>query len=248
MKLSPISIFVIGLSLAVIAAMVTLTNFLPNVEEAKYQNELANRYIEQAGKQKQANDKVKKAEQDVQKMELEWQKIVAVKTPPNNVGSGGINLAVNRWQLTNDSVKFRNSVQNAVNAQLRRGGVRVVNGPRIPSPPGNAAQIVEYYNYPAIRFPVLVFNLGAVTVTGSYAQIMSHVRAWSSMPNYLAVADGLQLSGTTPTMTGTYNLTLVAYIRGTEVAPTVPESTGAGGGQAPGGNAPSPTGPKPGGR
>ncbi len=119
MKLSPISIFVIGLSLAVIAAMVTLTNFLPNVEEAKYRNELANKYIFEAGKQKQTNDKVKKAEQDVEKMELEWQKIVAVKTPPNNVGTGGINLAVNRWQLTNDSVKFRNSIQQSVNRQLK---------------------------------------------------------------------------------------------------------------------------------
>jgi hypothetical protein len=66
------------------------------------------------------------------------------------------------------------------------------------------------------------------------------------MPNYLAVADGLQLSGTTPTMTGTYNLTLVAYIRGTEVAPTVPESTGAvQGGQGPAANTPSPGGPGP---
>ena len=247
MKLSPISIFVIGLSLAVIAAMVTLTNFLPNVEEAKYRNELANKYIFEAGKQKQTNDKVKKAEQDVEKMELEWQKIVAVKTPPNNVGTGGINLAVNRWQLTNDSVKFRNSIQQSVNRQLKAGGVTVVNGPRIPGPPGNASQIVEYYNYPAIRFPVLVFNLGAVTVTGTYAQIMSHVRAWTGMPNYLAVADGLQLSGTTPTMTGTYNLSVVAYIRGTEVAPTVPEATGTGGGTAPGGNVPNPGGPRPGG-
>jgi hypothetical protein len=50
------------------------------------------------------------------------------------------------------------------------------------------------------------------------------------MPNYLAVADGLQITGTTPTMTGRYNLTVVAYIRGDKIAPPVPE-----GGAAPGG-------------
>ena len=56
------------------------------------------------------------------------------------------------------------------------------------------------------------------------------------MPNYLAVADGLQITGTTPTMTGRYNLSIVAYIRGDKIAPPVPE------GGASGGGAPAPRG------
>ncbi|MBS1723521.1 MAG: hypothetical protein JSS66_11270 [Armatimonadetes bacterium] len=224
MKLSPLTIFVVGISVVFAAVMVTLSIFLPNVEEAKYKNEEANKLIIEANKQQQANDKVKKAIADVQKMAEDWQKVVAVKTPR------GINLHANRWQLTNDSVAFRNQIQRALNAQLKHGGVTVVNGPRIPDPPANAAQIVEYYNYPAIRFPVLIFDLGQVTVRGTYSQITENMRGWTNMPNYLAVADGLQLTGTTPTMTGTYNLTLVAYIRSDLIAPPVPEGGSGGGG------------------
>lgn len=240
MKLSPLTIFIIGLSVVIAAAGVSLSIFMPNIEEAKYQNELANSLIREANKQAQANKKVEQAVADVTKMAEDWQKVVAVKTPPASLPEG-INLAVNRWQLTNDSVQFRNSMQRAVNRQLKKGGVTVVAAPSIPPPPTSATQIVEYYNYPAIKFPVLAFDLGTITVRGSYSQIMENVRAWKNMPNYLAVADGLQITGTTPTMTGTYNLSIVAYIRGDKVAPPVPEGGSAnpasgGGGPANGGN------------
>ena len=239
MKLSPLAIYVVGICIVFAAVMVSLSIFLPNIEEAKNFNTRANEYIEQAEKQPLANKKVEQAIADVTKMGEDWQKVVAVKTPPSSLPNG-INLAVNRWQLTNDSVQFRNSMQRAVNSQLKRGGVRVIAGPAIPSPPGNASQIIEYYNYPSIKFPVLIFDLGQVTVQGSYSQIMQNVQSWSNMPNYLAVADGLQLSGTTPTMTGRYNVTMVAYIRGDKIAGPVPE-TGSAGGTGAGGNAP-PTG------
>lgn len=225
MKLSPLTIYVVGICIVFAAAMVSLSIFLPNISEAKNYNEHANAYIREANKQAQAKRKVEHAVAAVTKMGEEWQQIVAVKTPPNHLPNG-INLAVNRWQLTVDSVQFRNSIQRAVNAQMKRGGVTVVAGPTIPAPPATAAQIVEYYNYPAIRFPVLIFDLGQVTVRGSMSQIMQNVRSWTTMPNYLAVADGLQLTGTTPNLTGRYNLTVVAYIRGDKISPAVPEGTG----------------------
>lgn len=230
MKLSPLTIYVVGICIVFAAVMVSLSIFLPNIAEAKNYNERANAYIQEANKRSLAKRKVENAVKEVTRMGEDWQKIVAVKTPPNYLPNG-INLAVNRWQLTVDSAKFRNSIQRAVNAQLRKGGVTVLNGPTIPPPPTTAGQIVEYYNYPAIRFPVLIFDLGQVAVTGSMSQIMQNVKSWSYMPNYLAVADGLQLTGTAPTLTGRYNVTLVAYIRGDKIAPTVPE----GGGGGPGG-------------
>lgn len=229
MKLSPLTIYVVGLCIIFAAAMVSLSIFLPNIAEAKNYNEHANAYIQEANKQAQAKKKVEHAVAAVTKMGQDWQQIVAVKTPPNHLPNG-INLAVNRWQLTVDSAQFRNSIQRAVNAQLKRGGVTVVAGPTIPVPPANAGQIVEYYNYPAIRFPVLIFDLGQITVRGSMSQIMQNMQSWTTMPNYLAVADGLQLTGTAPTLTGRYNLTIVAYIRGDKIAPAVPEGTSAGGG------------------
>lgn len=242
MKLSPLTLYVIGFFVVFAAAMVSLSMFLPNIEEAKNYNEHANLYIDEAMKQPQANKKVELAIAEVNKMGAEWQQVVAVKTPPNHLPNG-INLNVNRWQLTNDSVIFRNSMQRAVNAQMKRGGVKVITGPSIPPPPNTAGKIVEYYNYPAIKFPVLIFDLGQVTVQGSTSQIMQNMRAWSNMPNYLAVADGLQLSGTSPTMTGRYNVTIVAYIRGDKISGPVPEggttTTGQGGGGGPANNAPA---------
>ena len=77
---------------------------------------------------------------------------------------------------------------------------------------------------------------GGVVVQGTYAQIAANVRGWSRMRKYLAVASGLALSGTSPNLTGTYNLTIVGYIRGDKVYPAVPEGAaagGAGGGAAP---------------
>jgi len=56
----------------------------------------------------------------------------------------------------------------------------------------------------------------------------------------LAVADGLNLTGTAPILTGTYNLSVVGYIRSNIVYPGVKEGApttmpaGGGGGGAPG--------------
>ena len=171
MKFTPLTILIIGVSIVIMVAGVCLSQFMPNMEEARYQNELATKLYTEANKQQQANNKVKKSIEDVNAMAADWQKIVAVKTPPASLASGGINLAVNRWQLTNDSTIFRNNIQRAVNRQLKRGGVTVISGPSIPAPPSTAGQIVEYYNYPAIRFPVLAFDLGTITVRGTLSQI-----------------------------------------------------------------------------
>ncbi len=247
MKLSPLTIVIIGLSVLVMALGIGLSQFVPNMEEAKMQREYAEKLLAEANKQKQANDRVKKAIAKVNEIAADWQQVVAVKTPPQDVNQGGINLAVNRLQLTVDSVKFRNNVQRALNAQLRKGGVTVVTGPRIPDPPTSPLEIVEaYYNYPAIRFPVVVFDLGQVTVQGTFDQILEHVRSWSQMPNYLAVTDGLALTGTAPLLTGTYNLSIVGYVRGDKIGPVTQEAGGTGaapaggppGGGPPGGGAP----------
>jgi hypothetical protein len=235
MKLSPWTIVILGLSIAIMATGIGLSRFLPNMEEAEMQREYGDQLIREASKQRAANQRVEKAIAKVNAMASQWQTVVARKTPPQDVRQGGINLAVNRWQLVHDAVDFRNSVQRAVNAQMRRGGVTVVQGPTIPDPPASASQVVEgYFNYPAIKFPVVIFDLGRVTVRGTYAQVLENVRSWSTMPNYLAVADGLTLSGTSPEITGSYAVTLVAFIRGDKVSPPVPEGSVTLGGPAEG--------------
>jgi hypothetical protein len=244
MKLSPLTIFIIALSLSIaVLSYAFIKEWMPNQTEAGYQREYAEKLIAEANKMKQAEKRVEKAIQVVQETAKKWQDVVAVKTPPRGLANGGIDLGVNRWQLTVDARRFRDSMQRALNAQLRRGGVTVVSGPQIPFPSESATNIVEtYFNYPAIAFPVVMFDLGAITVQGNWRQIEQHVRSWSTMPNYMAVTDGLRLEGTSPALTATYNLSLVGFIREDRVFPPVPEGAPGPGGAVGGGAGPAPRG------
>jgi hypothetical protein len=228
LKLSALTILILGIAVFIVALGVGLRSFVPDMQETEMVRKNVEDLKTEANKQAAANRRVEKAVAAVNQMAREWQGVVAAKTPPSDVGSGGINISVQRWQLVADSFAFRNNIQRAVNAQVKKGGVTVIQSPFVPQPTTNAAQIVEsYYNYPAIRFPVAIFDLGQVTVRGTYSQITENVRAWKNMPRYLAVASGLQVTGTSPRLVGTYNVTLVAYIRGDKVAAPVPEVGGA---------------------
>lgn len=244
MKLSPWTIIAIGFSVFLVAISFALfQHWLPNMADKSYHDTFRQQLETEINKRPLAQKRVDDAKAKVEQMSEQWMAVVNEKTPSNNVGSGGVNVGVNSWQLVVDSRKFRNNMQRAFNAQVRRGGVTVVNGPAIPEPTMEAPAILSsYYNYPAIGFPVVMVDFGAVTVRGTYAQIVENVRSWSSMPNYLAVADGLQFTGTSPDLTATYNLSMVAFIRGSEVFPAVPEGAAPAGG-APGG-APGGGGPR----
>jgi hypothetical protein len=242
MKLSGLTIFLIGLSVALIAISYAFFHkWQPNMTEKQSYVTLAEQLQNEINKRPMAQKRVDDAKAMVEERAAKWRETVASRTPSTSLASGGIDLSVNAWQLTVDAPKFRNSIQRAVNAQVKRGGVRVISGPEVPDPEESASSVLaSYFNYPAIKFPVVIFDLGTVTVQGTYEQILTNVRSWTNMPKYLAVADGLQLSGTAPTLTGTYNLTIVGYIRGTEIFPPVPEGAagaapGGGGGAPPGG-------------
>lgn len=243
MKLSPLTIILLGVSVSLIALGLGLFGFgdglhgfLINRTETQYWNEHRDQLQAEANKMNAAKKRVEDARALVQAEAETWQDIVAAKTPPANLDEGGINLDVDAWDLTVQARRFRNNVQRAVNRQVKVGGVTVVQGPFVDFPGEDARTIVaNYFNYPALQFPVCVWDFGTVTVQGTFEQILTNMEAWSDMPNYLAVADGLQITGTSPRLTGTYNLTMVAFIRGTKVFPKVPDGVAAPAGGAPGG-------------
>jgi len=202
-------------------------HWMPNQTETKYYQDYATALEEEGNKLPQAEKRLDKAKELVETKAQEWRAVVATKTPLPDVNQRGVNIGVQGWQLVVDSKKFRDNIQRAVNAQLVKGGVKVVGaGPQVPQTTDDALAIMnDFYHYPSIAFPVVILNLGTVTVQGTYEQIMANVRSWKNMPRYLAVADGLQLTGTAPILTGTYSLVVVGYIRGNKVFPAVPQGS-----------------------
>lgn len=209
----------------------------PNQETVKNKVSVYNAYVAEVNKVGSAVKKKEAAVKTIQVAQASWLPYVETKTPLQSVGAGGINLNVNQYQLLLDTKKFRDSIQTALNTQLKRGGVKVMSGPRIPGVTDQDAPnsiLASYYNYPSAPFPVVIYDLGQVTVQGTYEQILENVRSWSSMPRYLAVAHNLALSGTAPRLTGTYDLSLVGYIRYDGIYGPVPDS-GAAAAATPGG-------------
>jgi len=249
MKLGRFAIMMIGILFCVgFLSWGIFYNMIPNNAEVKLLQKAKDDNNEQASLMPGAKKRVEQAKQMVTAKGKAWSAYVATRTPPTNLRDGGIDLSVNAWQLAVDTPKFRDSIQRAVNAQVKKGGVKVVNAPMVPvvdsTQPANEV-LSSFYNYPAIKFPVVIFDFGTITVQGTYKQITDNVRAYKSMPHYLAVADGLRIDGTSPNLTGTYNLSIVGFIRSKTIPPAVNEgaaaaSTGLGGGGMGGG---SPFGP-----
>lgn len=242
MKIGPIPILSIGFAIFLIAASLGYFHmWVPNIATGNNFHKAADEWETEANKLKQAANRRIEAQKLVQERADAWQKVVAVKTPPAG-GPNGINLGVNAYQLTVDSIPYRNAVQQAVNRQVKVGGVReVIGGQAIPMPTQDASSIVSaYYNYPAIPFPVVIYDLGTITVRGTWAQVKRNVEAWSEMPNYLAVASNLSYSGTNDDLLATYNVTIVGYLRGDKLYPGIPAgsvpSGGGGGGTGASGN------------
>jgi len=129
---------------------------MPNMKEVGMLNENKALNDAEAAKMPQAKKRVALAMKMVDEKAAEWQKIVATRTPPTDLAHGGIDLSVNPWQLSIDTPKYRNSIQRAVNEQLKKGGVKVLSSPLVqridPNLPVNEI-LSTFYNFPALKFP-----------------------------------------------------------------------------------------------
>jgi len=250
MKLSPFTFILFGICICLVCLTFGYVTWKPNMDETNARNNNRTLAESEYAKEGAAKKRVANTKKLIEAASQRWRGIAQTKTPSSSLATGGVDISRNGAQLMVDSRTFRDSTQIAVNKQLRIGGVRLLgDGPRIPDPGQSAATILaDYYNYPAIPFPVVIFDLGTISVTGTYEQIMANVRAWKDMPNYLAVADGLRIEGTSPHMTGTYAVSIVGYVHGTKLFSPLPEvpgsgaTGGAGAGLGPGGPGGPPNG------
>jgi hypothetical protein len=240
MKISAYSIILLGLAIGlVVLSYGWFQHWIPNKTEAVYQREYVQQLKDQIALSPKAEKRLHDAEVERDKKAAAWQKFVAVDTPPSTLPNG-INLSVDPWKLMMDARVYRNSAQRQLNAQLRIGGVKVIAGPEIPWPaPTDSNLLATYFNESEFSYPIVIWELGPVRVQGTYKQICDNVRAWSRMKGYLAVVDGLQISGTSGTsgpLDGTYNLVMVGFLKGktffgnvNEGAAPASRTTGAGG-------------------
>ncbi len=231
MKLSPLPIYMIGVSIALIAASYGFFHqWTPNDTEASRFNATSEELQAVIDQRPQAQRRVDTAKSMVEAEAAKWRAIVALRTPATSRAERGVDIGVNPYQLIADTQGYRNDIQRAINAQVRAGGVVVVQGPYVPGPdttsPVNEV-LRTFYNYPPFAFPVVILDLGQVTVRGTYDQIKANYKAYSKMPRYLAIADGLRLEGTGATLTGTYNLSVIGFIRGKKIAPPIGDAAGA---------------------
>lgn len=230
MKLAPAAFVAIGFALAVVAiAYAYFYYYEPKMATAASFNEVSDQLDAVIAQAPNAQKRVEEANAKVQEAVDRWNAIAIRKTPPADWKQAGVDLNINAWQVTNMSIPYRNMLQKAINQQVKAGGVKVINGPLVPNFSRNAAEILRLdYNYPVLPFPVVFVGPSEVVVRGTYNQIMANVRAWNSMPNYLAMATNLRITGTSPELTGRYVVMIVGYVRGQEIFPPVPQGSPAG--------------------
>lgn len=82
----------------------------------------------------------------------------------------------------------------------------------------------------AVNQKVFEYNLGNVTVVGTFRNILNHVSRWNKFDR-LVLADGLTLSGNSPNLAGTYNIRCFIMTQGTDTPGTpIPAAAGGTGG------------------
>lgn len=213
-KLSSLTFIVVGvLLMATIFAYFWFMRINPaNIEAGYYeeQNRQLQEIISDASK-KAATERVRQALTKVRDAEMNWKATVQKRTP----SSGQMNLVPNRWQLTVNARRWHAVVERDLNSWFSKTGVRLVEPAllQVPFPTDLPNDLVRFYfNYPAFPFPIAIWDLGTVTVEGSYDAIMNHVRSWSRIPNYIVSVRGLSVTGTGNRLRATYGLTAVVYI------------------------------------
>ena len=213
-KLSPLTIVIVGVAfMAMIFLGFWFLKINPERQEIHYFSDKSSELdgIISESSKKAAVERVREARQKVRDAEVAWKQVTSWRTP----SAGTINMTPNRWQLVVNTRRWHSKAEADLNRWARRGGVTLVTPARllVPYPTDQPNDLVQYYfNYPALPFPVAIWDMGTVTVQGTWDQIMTNVRGWSQIPGYIASVRGLSLSGTGSRLTGTYGLTVVVYV------------------------------------
>lgn len=224
-KITPAQIWIIGAVLIVIAAVTIYFALIKPTNEAI---QAAADRISAAqtiiDKQPQALKDQEKAKQEVAEAKAKWsiydreymytrynghvQPIVDIS-----------NLLTGMRELWYEQIKvLQPKVQNFLLADKT---VQVVSSSlKVAAPPSDPNSIAR---------KAFVFDLGSVTVVGSFNDVLNNAERWNKFDRLMLV-DGLSLQGNSPKLAGTYTLRCIELTHGEKPAETIPQASGNQGG------------------
>jgi hypothetical protein len=161
----------------------------------------------------QAEEDLRKAKQEVAQAEAKWRRYERQYMPDINL-SDLIRAMQQRWN--EQSLVLGPKVVRFARADRR---VRIATmGVSVPAPPADPNAVnQQFFSLP----------LGAISVVGTFRNVLSHVERWNNFDR-LVLVDGLTLAGNSPRLVGQYTLTCYIFTKGAP-GPAIPTAGGAGG-------------------
>lgn len=227
-KINRLQIWIIaGVLSAITAAVVWFALISPardafDVQDKKYQAADAIAIQRPA-----AERDLKKAKQEVAAAQADWRKYDRTYMPDIDLS----NLYRAMRQLWREQLTVLGpSVNKYLQADKK---VQVQANIALPAPPTDPN---------AVNQQVFVYDLGNVSVQGTFNDVLNHVARWNKF-NRLVLADGLTLAGNSPQLVGTYSLRVFEFPHNADkVGPSFPSAGGATGGFGGGGFGGPPSG------
>ncbi|MCS7209361.1 MAG: hypothetical protein NZ874_07300 [Fimbriimonadales bacterium] len=207
----------------VVAAAIFLLGIRPTLQNIQYHEENIALLEQKVAQIPRAQQLVQRAQQRVEQANRDLALIDRKKMPVNTID---LSDRLKAWMQYPDMTR---EIAKKLEAWPLKTGVQRLYEVRLPPPPNDPNAI------PAL---VLVYPFGRVQVrASSFEGLLNHVRKWNEVPNLVVLVDGLEISGMSPQLFGSYTLTVFVYprMKGGQPGPNVPSSPQGQGGGAPGG-------------
>jgi Tfp pilus assembly protein PilO len=194
-KLKVIHVIIIGAVLCIITFVAAYTVWIQREKVGLAAAQQKYKAAEAIYKQQdQAETDLAAAIKDYYKVMASYEKMMALKMPP-------ISLQDRLGGWFEYLHELADVLGPKVEAWPKRTGVKLTNSISIPAGVADANQVPT---------DVIQVPLGTMTVTGSFSQIMAHIRSWNKFDRLVQV-DPVSLSGNSPYMTGQYSLTVYIF-------------------------------------
>src|ERR1700683_1953178 len=124
LRLGTLTVLIMAISVSLaILSWSYFWHYQPDIESAKDQTDLAKQLHTNASTAPEAAVRKEKAQTRVAQVFDQWRNMVVNHAPPASTNAGGINLDVSALYMPIYAHQFRNSLQMAVNKQVKMGGV-----------------------------------------------------------------------------------------------------------------------------